>query len=191
MLDESVSLTASGPLPDEHTRILAGFARFDAAQVQNRNELPVLTAHGMITALGQNSLGEIESYEKAVELVLPLKIGPEVDCETLTPECWLSVEELSADCTGGSLNATLRIHVEGAVLQRETFACVQNIELGEKLAANNPTISLRIYYAQSGEDLFAIAKRFHASPGDMLRANGLEETEGALPSARRLLIPGA
>jgi hypothetical protein len=77
------------------------------------------------------------------------------------------------------------------VLQREPFACVQNIELGEELAANDPAISLRIYYAQAGEELFAIAKHFHASPGDMLRANGLEETEETLPSARRLLIPGA
>jgi hypothetical protein len=191
MLDERVSLTASGPLPDEHTHILTCFAGFDAAQVQNRNELPVLAAHGRITALGQNSLGEIESYEKAVELVLPLKIGAEIDCETLTPECWISVEEISVDCAGGSLNAALRVHVEGAVLQCEPFACVQNIELGEELAANDPAISLRIYYAQAGEELFAIAKHFHASPGDMLRANGLEETEETLPSARRLLIPGA
>jgi hypothetical protein len=140
--------------------------------------------------LGQNSLGEIESYEKAVELVLPLKIGAEIDCETLTPECWISMEEISVDCAGGSLNAALRVHVEGAVLQREPFACVQNIELGEELVAKDPAISLHIYYAQAGEELFAIAKHFHASPGNMLRANGLEETE-ALPSARRLLIPGA
>jgi hypothetical protein len=191
MLDENVSLTASGPLPDEHTLILACFANFDAAQVQDRNELPVLTARGTVTAFGQNSLGEIESYEKAVELALPLKLGAEINCNTLTPECWLSVEETNASCTGGALDANLRVHIEGAVLQRETFACVQNIELGEALAAKDPEVSLRIYYAQVGEDLFDIAKRFHVSPGDMLRANNLEESGGQLPSARRLLVPGA
>ena len=48
-----------------------------------------------------------------------------------------------------------------------------------------PDISLRVYYAQPGEELFDIARRFHVSPGQMLEANGLE------PDTRTLRQPAA
>lgn len=191
MLDEKVSVTASGPLPDENTKLLACFAAFDAAQVTARGEMPTLTARGVVTAFGQNSLGEMESYDKAVELALPLKLGAEADCNTLYPECWLSAEEISCSCIGGTLEVALSVHVEGAVLQREAMDCVAGVELGEPLSPADPDISLRIYYAQAGEEIFAIARRFHVSPGDMVSANGLDAETAALPAARRLLVPGA
>lgn len=191
MLDEKISVAASGPLPDENTRLLACFAAFDAAQVTSRGDVPTLTARGVVTAFGQNSLGEIESYDKPVELALPLKLGLDVDCETLYPECWLSAEDITCSCTGGTLEAALSVHVEGAVLRRESIDCVAAVELGEPLSPADPDISLRIYYAQPGEEIFAIARRFHVSPGDMVSANGLDAESAVLPAARRLLVPGA
>jgi len=68
---------------------------------------------------------------------------------------------------------------------------VGSIALGEKLAPADPEISLRIYYAQAGEALFAIAKRYHVSSGQMLAANDLAESTTAIEKAQRLLIPGA
>lgn len=62
---------------------------------------------------------------------------------------------------------------------------------GEKLAPADPEISLRIYYAQAGEELFAIAKHYHVSPGQMLAANDLAEGTTTIDKARRLLVPGA
>lgn len=191
MLDEKVSVTATGPLPDENTKLLACFTAFDAAQVTARGELPTLTARGVVTAFGQNSLGEIESYDKPVELALPLKLGAEADCSALYPECWLSAEDVSCSCTGGTLEASVSVHVEGAVLRREAVGCIAGVELGEPLSPADPDISLRIYYAQAGEETFAIARRFHVSPGDMVSANGLDAQSAVLPAARRLLVPGA
>lgn len=51
-------------------------------------------------------------------------------------------------------------------------------------------MSLRICYAQAGEELFAIAKRYHVSPGQMLAANDLPEGTERLDEAQRLLVPG-
>ena len=55
----------------------------------------------------------------------------------------------------------------------------------------DPEISLRIYYAQAGEELFAIARRFHVSPAQMLAANDLAEGTTAIDAPQRLLVPGA
>lgn len=51
-------------------------------------------------------------------------------------------------------------------------------------------VSLRICYAQPGEELFAIARRYHVSPGQMLAANDLPDGTARLDEARRLLVPG-
>ena len=38
--------------------------------------------------------------------------------------------------------------------------------------------------------LFAIARRYHVSPGQMLAANDLPDGTARLDEARRLLVPG-
>ena len=77
----------------------------------------------------------------------------------------------------------------GAAAGKQAF--VSEIQTGEPLAPADPDISLRIYYAQPGEELFDIARRFHVSPGQMLEANGLEPDTHTLAAACRLLVPGA
>lgn len=42
----------------------------------------------------------------------------------------------------------------------------------------------------AGEELFAIARRYHVSPGQMLAANDLPDGTARLDEARRLLVPG-
>ncbi len=61
---------------------------------------------------------------------------------------------------------------------------------GRPLAPADPEVSLRICYAQPGEELFAIARRYHVSPGQMLAANDLPDGTARLDEARRLLVPG-
>ncbi len=191
ILDERAAVTAAGPLPDENTRLLAGFAACGPAQVVLRGAQPTLTARVLVTAFGQNSLDEIESYEKAAELAIPLPGGAAGGEGELYPECWLAAENVQASCAGGTLEVAVNVHAQGAVLCRSSAPVVSAIELGEPLAEADPDISLRIYYAQAGEGLFDIARRYHVSPAQMLEANGLEPDTRTLPAACRLLVPGA
>ncbi len=189
-LDETTELTGSGPLPDAGAKILACFASFGPALLTVQEGRWTLTGRVTVTAFGENSLAELESYEKVLDLTLPLPLDASPEAE-LYPECWLSAEDLRCTCAGGTLEVTLTVRAEGAVLQRQETVCVGTIALGEPLAPADPEISLRIYYAQAGEELFAIAKRFHVSPGQMLAANELEAGTEAVPQAQRLLVPGA
>ena len=91
---------------------------------------------------------------------------------------------------GGALEVSLTVRAEGAVLARQTASLVGAVELGDPLAPADPEVSLRICYAQPGEELFAIARRYHVSPGQMLAANDLPDTTARLDEARRLLVPG-
>ena len=85
----------------------------------------------------------------------------------------------------------MNVRAQGAVLCRESRPFISDIQVGDPLAPADPDISLRVYYAQPGEELFDIARRFHVSPGQMLEANGLEPDTRTLAAARRLLVPGA
>ena len=143
-----------------------------------------------VTAFGENSLSELESYEKVLELALPLGRELPSDAE-LIPECWLRAEDLRCVCANGTLEVNLSVKAEGAILQRSGNTCVGSIALGEPLTPADPEISLRIYYAQAGEELFAIARRFHVSPAQMLAANDLAEGTTAIDAPQRLLVPGA
>lgn len=189
-LDETVTLTGSGPLPDAGAKILACFASFGPALLAYRENNWDLTSRVTVTAFGENSLSELESYEKVLELALPLGRELPSDAE-LIPECWLRAEDLRCVCANGTLEVNLSVKAEGAILQRSGNTCVGSIALGEPLTPADPEISLRIYYAQAGEELFAIARRFHVSPAQMLAANDLAEGTTAIDAPRRLLVPGA
>lgn len=188
-LDETTVLRGSGPLPDAGAHILACFASFGPVSLTRQEGRAVLTARAVVSAFAENTLGEMECYEKALDYALPLPADLPEDADAY-PECWLSVQDLQCASAGGALDVSLTVRAEGAVLARQTASLVGAVELGDPLAPADPEVSLRICYAQPGEELFAIARRYHVSPGQMLAANDLPDGTARLDEARRLLVPG-
>ena len=187
MLNETASSTASGPLPDADAQLRACFVSYGPAQVTPYRDGWAFTVRAVATAFAENSLAELESYEKTLELVFPLAVEAPPGAQ-FSPECWLSTENIQCSCTGGTLEVTVTARAEGAILCRSTHSGIGSIELGEPLTTPDPEIALRIYYAQAGEELFGIARRFHVSPAQILTANGLE---AGTPQAMHFLVPGA
>ena len=190
MLNETAEATASGPLPDAGAKLQACFVSYGPGQIVPHQGGWAFTTRAVATAFAENSLAELESYEKTLELFFPLAVEPPEGAQ-LCPECWLSTENIQCSCAGGTLEVTVTARAEGAVLCRSTVQGLQTMELGEPLTAADPEIALRIYYAQAGEELFDIAKRFHVSPAQMLAANGLDADTRVLPQAKHFLVPGA
>ena len=190
MLNETASSTVSGPLPDADAQLRACFVSYGPAQVTPYRDGWAFTVRAVATAFAENSLAELESYEKTLELVFPLAVEAPPGAQ-FSPECWLSTENIQCSCTGGTLEVTVTARAEGAILCRSTHSGIGSIELGEPLTTPDPEIALRIYYAQAGEELFGIARRFHVSPAQILTANGLEAGTQVLPQAMHFLVPGA
>lgn len=185
-LDEVVQVQAAGQLSEEHVELISCFASFGVPEVAAAGENAVLRARGVITAFCENSLHEMESCEKTVDLVLPLAEAEQAD--KLHAECWLSAEDLNCSVNGGVLEVTVSVHVEGVILRRHYFKTISGVALGEEHSPVDPEIALRIYYAQPGEEIFEIARRFHVSPREMLAVNALEQE--TLTAGCRLLVPG-
>ena len=177
-----------GFLPDAGAQLRACFVHYGPQQAVQKGEGWVLAAKAVVTALAENTLGELESYEKTLEVAVPLPITPP-EGTVLVPECWLSTENVQCTCAGGTLEATITVRAEGTILGCTTSPVIGSITLGDPLPDTDPEIALRIYYAQAGEEVFAVARRFHVAPAQILAANQLEEELACLPQAQRLLIP--
>ena len=185
-LDEITTVSATGQLPDEHAKLLACLASFGVPELAGEAP-PQLRAHGVVTVFCENSLNEIESYEKQVEFLLPL--AELSGTETYRAECWLTVREPNCKVTAGTLQVDLAVQAEGLVMRRITGSAIAKPQLGAAYTPADPEVSLRVYYAQPGEDVFEIARRFHVSPQRMRRENQLECEVLSAPC--RLLVPGA
>lgn len=188
-LDDTATVTGSGSLPDAGAQLRACFVSYGPAQIQQKGNGYQLAAKITATAFAENSLSELESYEKTLEVAFPLKIDV-LPKQELFPECWLSTQNVQCSCSGGTLEVTVATHIEGAILCRSTEPGIADLKLGEKLHPADPEITLRIYYAQPGEEIFEIAKRFHVSPSQMIAANGLDADTTMLTQAQHFLVPG-
>ena len=106
-----------------------------------------------------------------------------------SPPSWTCRAPTRASAFSTGATHTITVRAEGAILGCTTSPVIGSITLGDPLPDTDPEIALRIYYAQAGEEVFAVARRFHVAPAQILAANQLEEELACLPQAQRLLIP--
>jgi hypothetical protein len=185
-IGDNQTLQVSVPMTDEHAQLIACFASFSSPGLAPDEGKSILRVRGVVTVLCKNSLGEIESCDKPAEIMVP--ISGTAKSEDMHVECWVSVENLSATAMGGTADLSITLRLEGFVLSRHRYPGIASVTVGDPLQPDDPEIALRIYYAHTGEQIFDIARRFHVSPGEMMRANSL--TEETLSTGRRLLVPG-
>lgn len=184
-LDATVEAHAGGALPDENAEILECFATLAPLELTSAGEALALRGRATAHVFCMNSLGEIDCYDKSFEYTLPGQYSGLPGQYRL--ECWPTVLGIGARKNGGELDAAVSIRVAGLLMQRQTETVVDTVTCEQPLEPEDPAVALRIYYAAAGEDVFAIAKHYHVSPGAMLTANHLESPQ--LAEDTRLLVP--
>ncbi len=182
-----VSAVAEGNLPDENAQIID--VRASALPVE------IIEADGELTVRGRaiahiiciNSLGEIDCYDKTAEYVLPKRyLG---DLQNTSAICVPTVISVSARKAGAEAQAKITLSVQGLITNRIKTGVLERVEELGAHPNEESDIALRIYYADAGEDLFDIAKRYHASPSLIGSVNNIEQ--GTLQTRQQLLIPSA
>lgn len=187
-LTNTVQTAAEGKLPDEEAKILYCTTTCFEPELATDNNGATTYIRGRAIAhlICENSLGEIECYDKACEYRLPkeYETAPENIEAVLTASC----TEINCEKRRGEAQAELTITVSGVIIQKSKTAVLQEINCLDEIAADD-SIALRIYYAQQGEEVFDIAKRYHASPASIAALAQIDSD--VLTTARRLLIPAS
>lgn len=105
------------------------------------------------------------------------------------------VTRLTSGKSGTRLRVEIELSITGSMLQAQAQQALSEVDLGEEFTDGTDGSVLYLYYAQEGERIFDIAKRYHARAKDLAAANHLE-TGGTAPQdltteSTCLLIPAA
>ncbi len=149
----------------------------------------ILLAYGtmQICILGYDSENNPAYFERSVDFEYKRQI-PESDsfmrCKTEITLNNLSYTILS----GQSIEISAELNVNAAVYSCKKLSVVNEVEVLDKKNKNSsPDTALIIYYAEDGEKIWDIARKYNSSPDEISEINSI--TDDNLTSSKPLLIP--
>lgn len=187
VISQNVDINISGIMPEENTELKECLLTLYAPQlVQEDGALAVcgkLVAH----LICQNALGEMECYDKAGEYMLPQRYAAAPENTYLIAD--VSLVEKSASKMGAEANVAITLAVQGEVLAKQPQTVLEAMEETGEIDPKDNSAALIIYYAQKGEEVFYIAKHYHANPSDIATLAAL--SGDYIEEDCQLLIPAA
>ncbi len=180
-----IESATEGSLPDEQAQILATFATPMQPELIEEDEKTRIRGRVLLHVFCRNSLGEIDCYDKACEYILPG--GYTEQRENLLLSANVGIVNVSAKKAGKITTAAAVLKVEGMLTCKKEHIVLKNIVNEDELVKTDENIALRIYYAQQGEHLFDIARRYAVSPQFIAQTNELQTDE--VEKRMNLLIP--
>lgn len=140
-----------------------------------------------ISILAQNGAGSPVNIEKT----LPFSIKEEQPEAAGTVRCEPELSVISAKGSlmgGDKIDVRVECSLDAVIYLITSNVIVTDMEMDDsKEKACTPHKTLTLYFADKGERLWDIAKRYNTSMMAIQRENGLEDEE--LPERRMLLIP--
>lgn len=137
--------------------------------------------------LALNEEGAPVYYEKPVEFDYRYKMSCPTDNLSVQPE--ISVISTGYTISGDSrLEIRLEMAVNAAVYECSEINLVNNISIDEnKPISKSDSAALTVYFAESGENVWEIARRYLANTDEIRRLNELDGDQ--LTQTKMLLIP--
>lgn len=196
-LNGQLHLSLEDDLPDPEVSVKGCFVTLGAAvpvldEKEGKPEL-ILQGKGTAHVFCADMRGELTCYDKSfVWQPEGQWSGSAADAYVCMGAC---VERVTSSKSGTKLRVEIEIATQGILLQAVALEALCSVELGEEYADGKEGPALYIYYAENGERIFDIAKRYHARARDLVEANRME-TDGKPPQdltteSTCLLIPAA
>ncbi len=140
-----------------------------------------------IWLIGKNSAGNPIFIEKSE----PFEFGTDIDSENggYSADIGVSVTGVSYSISGDSTaDIHIQLSAQGLIYKVKTINTVSEINIMEDMPKNkNSDYALKLYYADKGEKIWDIAKRYNTSVSAVSAENELEDEQLTAPCM--LLIP--
>lgn len=183
-VSNSMEVRADGKLPDDSLEVLECFTECSAPELVPEEDRTAIRGKATAHLICRNALGEMDCYDKTCEFLLPKRYA--VRPEEITAS-------LSAVCDGvrfsqkdSEAQAEITVRVQGFLCRKNHSTVVEDVRCTHPLEKDED-VALRVYYAGAGEEVFDIAKRYHASPSTISALAGIDGE--VLEAQARLLIP--
>lgn len=183
-VSNAMEIHLEGELPEADLEIMDSFADCFVPELFEENGS--VAVRGRITAhiLCRNSMGEIDCYDKSAEFLLPKRYP--LPLHDISASLDAMVENSRCSVKQGRVEANVSVRVTGFLCRKNVESIVESVTCGDVLEKED-AIALRVYYAAAGEEVFHIAKRYHASPRMICALAGI--TGEVLTEDMKLLIP--
>lgn len=147
-----------------------------------------LTLSGSILcgALHQNSEGEFGYSERMIEFEYPILLETPIAAPMCKPKITVSNCEYRPNGRGGA-ELTVKLAINATVYSAESLQVLTGLTVDEITPAVDDNAALIAYFAQNGEEVWQICKRFCANRKELLEQNDLKEDR--LKENKMLLIP--
>lgn len=196
-LNAMVPIVVEDELPDPSLVVYGCFVTLGAlapARCEAAGAAPAagLVGKGVAHLLCADDRGEMTCYDKPFCYQLPETWPGEP--EMFLPRVGISAGQVSTGRSGTKVRVEFDLAVKGILLRVQSYPVVSAVTLGEEFADRAEGPALYLYYAEAGERLFDIAKRYHARVSDLIAANPLQseaDPPQTTAEAACLLIPAA
>ena len=195
-VDTTIPVMIEDDLPDANVSILGCFVTIGAPQLTAAEKGDVIQVAGRGTAhlICADDRGELTCYDKIFPWALAETFHGSIGQSI--PHLHAAVRHIASSRTGSKARVELELQVSGILLQGIPHEVVSSATPGEEYPDSKDGPALYLYYAQKGEAIFDIARRYHARASDLATANHLTIPEGQsaqelTADATCLLIPAA
>ena len=147
-----------------------------------------MTVFGSLTigAIITDPNGIIDCFDRIIDFEYPVELNENLSSPFATP--MIDVQNLNYSLIGnGEIDVKLELKVAVTIYNADSKSLITSAEVtDEKIESDDPS-SLIAYFAEKGENIWEISKKFLANRNEFLELNGI--TESVLESPKMLLIP--
>ncbi len=140
----------------------------------------------VINLLAYDCEGNPNCYERPVDFEYTRPVG-ETD-QNLSADFRMTVMNCSYTITGANtLSVAVEPMVEASIYEDRKLRLITDAALSENSRATSGKSSIILYFADAGESIWDIAKRYNSSIAEIKELNGI--TDDILSEAKKFLIP--
>ena len=184
-VEESIGFHETLDLPEDVVSICHLWTEIAESKTTCENQKLILSGKLRVCMFGQYASGELEYFDRMVDFSQSL--SQELNCEGCHWNLCYQIRQCRYQ-VNGQIDLQGTIGVTGMVFCPVREQLLTEIAIQENKPVKGDSGScLTVYFAQDGESVWEIAKRYRAFPAMVMEENNLEED--TLTQRQMLLIP--
>lgn len=189
MLDpvkEKITVKEMMEYPPGCSNITDLWVELDSYGSKIENDQLVFSGKVLVEMFADDDEGEIELFEKALPFEHKVTLGQ--NCELTDTLMNFCLSAVSYSLSDGHIDFKCEILVTGVLLCEHRQKVITDIDVDvTRPARTDKSSSLNVYFADKGESIWEIAKRYNTSPDLIMQENNI--TDDVVTARCMLLIP--
>lgn len=172
---QTFSCQKSLQLPNEQYKNISGlWCKSNGCYARYSENVMKLIGSITVCAIVTNEQNEHTLIERMIDYEYPLEITEKLRSPTCRPICEIIKYDYSY-LTGGNIDLRLDLLFKSTVYDISTVNLITDVTVDEASNSSYNNCSLVAYYADTGEELWEIAKSFSACKKDIMEFNNIKE----------------